>query len=250
MNRRLTGRLATLHFAPTDASRRNLLRENVPGDNITVTGNTVIDALKMVVARIESDSDIAARLDVRLTSLGYDPRRPAGGRRMVLITGHRRENFGDGFLNICHAIRDLAKTFSGVDFVYPMHLNPNVRRPIAQVFDKESLDNVFFIEPLDYLPFVYMMKLSHIILTDSGGIQEEAPSLGKPVLVMRSVTERPEALDAGTIHLVGTDRDMIFDTCSKFLTDDEYYREHSLRANPYGDGTACEKIISFISEKL
>lgn len=254
MNRRLTGRLATLHFAPTQASKENLLRENVADDDIVVTGNTVIDALKMVVAKIDADPGMASRLDAELASLGYDPRRLDHGRRMVLITGHRRENFGDGFLNICHAIRRLAEAYPEVDFVYPMHLNPNVRRPIAQVFnnddDSARLNNVFFIEPLEYLPFVYMMKRAHIILTDSGGIQEEAPSLGKPVLVMRSVTERPEALEAGTIHLVGTDENVIFDTCARYLDDDDFYAAHKLIANPYGDGTACEKIIDFIARKL
>ncbi len=262
MNRRLTGRIATMHFAPTEASKRNLLKENVPAENIFVTGNTVIDALKMVVEKIDSDQAIATELDERILSLGYDPRRLKNGRRMVLITGHRRENFGQGFLNICNAIRDLAEAYPEVDFVYPMHLNPNVRRPIAQVFgldgkdatvdpkeeNRQGLNNVFFIEPLDYLPFVYMMKLAHVILTDSGGIQEEAPSLGKPVLVMRTVTERPEALEAGTIHLVGTNRQLIVDTTSRFLSDEEFYRQNSLRANPYGDGTACERIIAALSQ--
>ncbi len=252
MNRRLTGRLATLHFAPTDTSRQNLLKENVDPENIIVTGNTVIDALKMVVAKIDNTPHISDSLSTLIKALGYDTSRLTDGRRLVLITGHRRENFGEGFMNICHAIRDLALKYPGVDFVYPMHLNPNVRRPIAQVFDNGSSrpDNVFFIEPLDYLPFVYMMKHAHIILTDSGGIQEEAPSLGKPVLVMRSVTERPEALAAGTIHLVGTDRDTIVDTCSQYIDDDEYYARHQLIANPYGDGTACDRIIDFITKKL
>ncbi len=252
MNRRLTGRLATLHFAPTDTSRQNLLKENVDPENIIVTGNTVIDALKMVIAKIDNTPHIASSLGTLIKTLGYDPSRLTDGRRLVLITGHRRENFGEGFMNICHAIRDLALKYPGIDFVYPMHLNPNVRRPIAQVFDNGTSrpDNVFFIEPLDYLPFVYMMKHAHIILTDSGGIQEEAPSLGKPVLVMRSVTERPEALAAGTIHLVGTDRDTIVDTCSQYIDDDEYYARHQLIANPYGDGTACDRIIDFITKKL
>lgn len=252
MNRRLTGRIATYHFAPTDNSRQNLLRENISDDNIIVTGNTVIDALHMVVDKINTEPDVASRVGNELKRLGYDISR-LDSRRLVLITGHRRENFGEGFMNICHAIRDLATAHPQVDFVYPMHLNPNVRRPIAKVFGEESgekLENVFFIEPLDYLPFVYMMKNSHLILTDSGGIQEEAPSMGKPVLVMRSVTERPEALEAGTIHLVGTDRQKIVDTCNKFLNDNELYHKHSLIANPYGDGTACRKIAEYIDSRL
>lgn len=248
MNRRLTGRLATMHFAPTEAARQNLLRENVPADSITVTGNTVIDALHIVVNKLKSNAALRAEQDEQLKSLGYDPTRlNDGSRRLVLITGHRRENFGEGFLSICNAIRDLAVKYPEVDFVYPMHLNPNVRRPIAEVFpENDSPANVFFIEPLDYLPFVYMMLRSHIILTDSGGIQEEAPSLGKPVLVMRSVTERPEALEAGTIHLVGTDRRKIVDMASLYLDNEDEYRRHAAIANPYGDGTACRRIIEFI----
>lgn len=248
MNRRLTGRLATMHFAPTEAARQNLLHENVPADSITVTGNTVIDALHIVVAKLKNNAALRAEQDEQLKSLGYDPTRlNDGSRRLVLITGHRRENFGEGFLSICNAIRDLAVKYPEVDFVYPMHLNPNVRRPIAEVFpENDSPANVFFIEPLDYLPFVYMMLRSHIILTDSGGIQEEAPSLGKPVLVMRSVTERPEALEAGTIHLVGTDRQKIVDMASLYLDNEDEYRRHAAIANPYGDGTACRRIIEFI----
>lgn len=248
MNRRLTGRLATMHFAPTEAARQNLLRENVPADSITVTGNTVIDALHIVVNKLKNNAALRAEQDEQLKSLGYDPTRlNDGSRRLVLITGHRRENFGEGFLSICNAIRDLAVKYPEVDFVYPMHLNPNVRRPIAEVFpENDSPANVFFIEPLDYLPFVYMMLRSHIILTDSGGIQEEAPSLGKPVLVMRSVTERPEALEAGTIHLVGTDRRKIVDMASLYLDNEDEYRRHAAIANPYGDGTACRRIIEFI----
>lgn len=248
MNRRLTGRLATMHFAPTEAARQNLLRENVPADSITITGNTVIDALHIVVNKLKNNAALRAEQDEQLKSLGYDPTRlNDGSRRLVLITGHRRENFGEGFLSICNAIRDLAVKYPEVDFVYPMHLNPNVRRPIAEVFpENDSPANVFFIEPLDYLPFVYMMLRSHIILTDSGGIQEEAPSLGKPVLVMRSVTERPEALEAGTIHLVGTDRRKIVDMASLYLDNEDEYRRHAAIANPYGDGTACRRIIEFI----
>jgi len=261
MNRRLTGRLASMHFAPTEASRQNLLRENVDARDIAVTGNTVIDALHMVVEKIESKPQMADKQAGLIREFGYDMERLRDGhRRMVLITGHRRENFGEGFLNICHAIKDLALAYDDVDFVYPMHLNPNVRRPISQVFvapdgnkdahPNDALPNVFFIEPLDYLPFVFMMMNAHIILTDSGGIQEEAPSLGKPVLVMRTVTERPEALEAGTIHLVGTDRKVIFDTCARFLDDTAYYETNRRIANPYGNGTACVQIASFIADKF
>lgn len=252
MNRRITGRLATMHFTPTTTSLDNLLKENVSAENIVVTGNTVIDALHMVSSKIDNEPQTAARLDNDVAEMGYDLKRLKDGRRMVLITGHRRENFGDGFMNICHAIKDMALNYPEVDFVYPMHLNPNVRRPIAKVFESEGMrpDNVFFIDPLDYLPFVHMMKHAYIILTDSGGIQEEAPSLGKPVLVMRSVTERPEALAAGTIRLVGTDRAKIVDECSRFLDDEEYYQANRHIANPYGDGKACSKIIEYIDHHL
>lgn len=245
MNRSITGRIATYHFAPTEQARQNLLRENVDPSHIYVTGNTVIDALHTVVQRINADSSLYESLDRQLAALGYDPRRldTPEGRRLVLVTGHRRENFGDGFRNICLAIRDIALAHPDVDIVYPMHLNPNVRRPIAETLGQDSLANVFLIEPLDYLPFVHMMQRSHLILTDSGGIQEEAPSLGKPVLVMRTVTERPEALEAGTIHLVGTDRHKIADTVARFLDDDEYYAAHTRLANPYGDGKASPRIL-------
>lgn len=250
MNRRITGRIATLHFSPTDTSRQNLLAENTPDSNITVTGNTVIDALHTVVEKIDSDAKLDADLAASIKEKGYDNARIAEGRRMVLITGHRRENFGEGFLNICRAIQRLARRYPDIDFVYPMHLNPNVRKPIAQMFEGTDFPNVFFIEPLDYLPFVYMMKQAYLIITDSGGIQEEAPSLGKPVLVMREVTERPEALDAGTIRLVGTDADKIVEEASRFIDDANYYHANSLIANPYGDGHACERIIGFIEKKL
>lgn len=252
MNRRLTGRLATLHFAPTDLSCRNLLKENVSEENIIVTGNTVIDALHIVEGKIKSDSKLSEEIANTLASQGYDIRKRLNGtgRRLVLITGHRRENFGQGFLNITNAIKDLALKYPEVDFVYPMHLNPNVRRPIAETFGSNPPENVFFIEPLDYLPFVYMMMHSYLIITDSGGIQEEAPSLGKPVLVMREVTERPEALEAGTIRLVGTDRKKIVDEASRFLDDAEYYAANQRLANPYGDGKASEKILDFINCKI
>ncbi len=252
MNRRITGRIATLHFSPTGKSRDNLLKENVDEGMISVTGNTVIDALQTVVSKIENDPALSGELAARMAAEGYDVagRLGEGKRRMVLMTGHRRENFGEGFHNITLAIKELAERYPDVDFVYPMHLNPNVRRPIAETFGGTIHPNVFFIEPLDYLPFVYMMMHSYLIITDSGGIQEEAPSLGKPVLVMRDVTERPEALEAGTIRLVGTDRRKIVDEAARFLDDAEYYRANSLIANPYGDGQACARIIDFIREKL
>ena len=248
MNRQITGRIATYNLSPTQLSRQNLLKENVDENKITVTGNTVIDALHWVTAKIKSDKKLDDNLSLDLKSKGYDTKRLVGHRRLVLITGHRRENFGDGFLHICHAIQDLAKKFPEVDFVYPMHLNPNVRKPIHQVFgdDLNNLGNIFFIEPLEYLPFVFLMEKSDIVLTDSGGIQEEAPGLGKPVLVMRNTTERPEAVDAGTVKLVGTDYDAIVDNVSKLLTDRNLYNKMSKATNPYGDGKACERIIRYI----
>ena len=248
MNRQITGRIATYNLSPTQLSRQNLLKENVDENKITVTGNTVIDALHWVTAKIKSDKKLDDNLSLDLKSKGYDTKRLVGNRRLILITGHRRENFGDGFLHICHAIQDLAKKFPEVDFVYPMHLNPNVRKPIHQVFgeDLNNLGNIFFIEPLEYLPFVFLMEKSDIVLTDSGGIQEEAPGLGKPVLVMRNTTERPEAVDAGTVKLVGTDYDAIVDNVSNLLTDRNLYNKMSKATNPYGDGKACERIIRYI----
>ena len=246
MNRRLTGRIATWHFSPTEASARNLRAESVDDSNITVTGNTVIDALNIVTEALETRPELKEKACEAIVSAGYDVSRLDDSRRMVLLTGHRRENFGEGMLNVCRAIRDMAEAFPDTDFVYPMDLNPNVRRPIAEMFSESALDNVFFIEPLEYLPFVFMMKSSYIIVTDSGGIQEEAPSLGKPVLVMRTVTERPEALDAGTIRLVGTDRDRIVSEASRFLNDSAYYHANSSIANPYGDGHACGRIADFL----
>lgn len=248
MNRQITGRIATLHFSPTATSRDNLLAENVNPANIVVTGNTVIDALKSVVSKIESDPALEQKIIGHVASMGYDVGRLGGGRRLVLITGHRRENFGDGFMNICNAIKELAEKYPDVDFLYPMHLNPNVRKPINEVFGSISHGNAFFIEPLEYLYFVYMMKRSYLILTDSGGIQEEAPSLGKPVLVMREVTERPEALAAGTIRLVGTDRGLIESEASRFLDDADYYAANKRIANPYGDGHACERIVERVDK--
>ena len=248
MNRRITGRIATLHFAPTERARQNLLAENVSDDNIVVTGNTVIDALKAVVAKIDTTPGLADTLADQVRAMGYDTDRLKQGRRLVLITGHRRENFGGGFHAICTALRNLAQRYPDVDFVYPMHLNPNVRRPIAETFGGIEHRNMFFIEPLDYLPFVYMMKQAYMILTDSGGIQEEAPSLGKPVLVMRSVTERPEALEAGTIRLVGTDQALIETETASYLDDPARHAAHSHIANPYGDGTACPRIAARLAQ--
>ena len=245
MNRQITGRIATYHFAPTPLSKQNLLAENVNSEQIVVTGNTVIDALYMVVDKIKSDKALDAGLEKVLLNSGYDVNRLSGGKKMVLITGHRRENFGDGFISMCKAIQALTRTYPEVDFVYPMHLNPNVRKPIHEVFgeDLSNLGNMFFIEPLEYLSFVYLMEKSNIVLTDSGGIQEEAPGLGKPVLVMRDTTERPEALEAGTVKLVGTDFDKIVDEVSALLEDREYYERMSKAVNPYGDGKACKRIV-------
>ena len=245
MNRQITGRIASYHFAPTALSRQNLLQENVDDANITVTGNTVIDALYWVVDRIKNDRSLDAELEEVLRRAGYDVNRLADGRPLVLITGHRRENFGDGFINMCTAIKQLTERYPNVDFVYPMHLNPNVRRPIHEVFgdDLSNLGNMHFIEPLEYLSFVYLMEKSAIVLTDSGGIQEEAPGLGKPVLVMRDTTERPEALEAGTVKLVGTDREKIFNEVSTLLDDAAAYARMSQAVNPYGDGLACSRIV-------
>ena len=246
MNRQLTGRLATYHFAPTPLSRQNLLSEGVQESHITVTGNTVIDALYMVVDKIKRDKVLDAELEKLLKQSGYDVNRLSAGKKLVLITGHRRENFGDGFISMCRAIKALTEKYPEVDFVYPMHLNPNVRKPIHEVFgeDLSGLGNMFFIEPLEYLSFVYLMEKSTIVLTDSGGIQEEAPGLGKPVLVMRDTTERPEALEAGTVKLVGTDYDKIIKEVSALIEDREYYDRMSKAVNPYGDGKACARIVS------
>ena len=251
MNRQLTGRIATYHFAPTPLSKSNLLRENVAESRILVTGNTVIDALYMVLDKIKNDVVLEAQLREILLNAGYDTCRLQSDRRLVLITGHRRENFGDGFISMCTAIRDLAAKYPNVDFVYPMHLNPNVRKPIHEVFSEDlgAYPNLFFIEPLEYLSFVYLMEQSSVVLTDSGGIQEEAPGLGKPVLVMRDTTERPEALESGTVHLVGTDYNRITYEVSTLLDDPIAYQRMSQAVNPYGDGQACERIAGFL-EKL
>jgi UDP-N-acetylglucosamine 2-epimerase (non-hydrolysing) len=246
MNRQITGRIATYHFAPTLLSKRNLLAEGVKEEYIHVTGNTVIDALYMVVDKIRSDKTLDAELERLLKQAGYDTGRLAEGKKLILITGHRRENFGDGFINMCTAIKDLTRKYQDVDFVYPMHLNPNVRKPIHEVFgeDLSNLGNMFFIEPLEYLSFVYLMEKATIVLTDSGGIQEEAPGLGKPVLVMRDTTERPEALEAGTVKLVGTNYDKIIHEVSALLDNQMYYEEMSKAVNPYGDGSACRRIVN------
>lgn len=251
MNRLITGRIATYHFSPTLLSCRNLLDEGVKKDAITVTGNTVIDALYLVIDKIKSNEALDSELAEILKKAGYDVNRLQEGKKLVLITGHRRENFGDGFISMCTAIKVLTKKYPGVDFVYPMHLNPHVRKPIHEVFgeDLSDLGNMFFIEPLEYLAFVYLMEKSNIVLTDSGGIQEEAPGLGKPVLVMRDTTERPEALDAGTVKLVGTNYDKILNEVSALLDDTAYYERMSKAVNPYGDGMACGRIVSALSNE-
>lgn len=245
MNRQITGRIAKYNFAPTALSYDNLVKENIPKENIIVTGNTVIDALYWVVDKIRNTPELSISLESELSMAGYNVSRLHNGRKLVLITGHRRENFGDGFLSMCQAIKTLTEKYTDVDFVYPMHLNPNVRKPIHEVFGENlsELENIFFIEPLEYLSFVYLMDKSDIVLTDSGGIQEEAPGLGKPVLVMRDTTERPEALTAGTVKLVGTNYDKIVAEVSQLLDNSDYYDSMSKAVNPYGDGLACSRII-------
>ena len=247
MNRQITGRIATYHFAPTKLSKENLLNEGVEENRIIVTGNTVIDALHLVVERIKNDITLQEELKGILYLSGYNIERLSKGRKLVLITGHRRENFGEGFLQICNAIKTLALKYPEIDFVYPMHLNPNVREPIKEVFgDKNKISNIYFIEPLDYLPFVFLMEKSYLVLTDSGGIQEEAPGLGKPVLVMRDTTERPEAIDSGTVKLVGADYNKIVKEVSTLIDNESYYHMMAKAANPYGDGFSRKKIIEFI----
>lgn len=247
MNRQLTGRIATYNFAPTSLSEKNLKEEKAHG-KIFITGNTVIDALHMVVAKLKSDKLLVDEQVKVLAKAGYDISRLDQGRRLILITGHRRENFGEGFINMVTAMKDLSEKYADVDFVYPMHLNPNVRKPIHQVFgeDLTAYPNFFFIEPLQYLEFVYLMEKSHIVLTDSGGIQEEAPGLGKPVLVMRDTTERPEALESGTVHLVGTDYNKIMNEVITLLDNTEAYEKMSHAVNPYGDGKACQRIVNIL----
>ena len=248
INRQITGRISTYNFAPTQFGRNNLIKENIPENKIIVTGNTVIDALYYVVDKIKSDSTLSNDLQTKILGMGYDMSRLSDGkRRMVLITGHRRENFGDGFRNICNALAFLSDKYQDVDFVYPMHLNPNVRGPINELFADNKRNNLFFIEPLDYFEFVLMMENSYIVLTDSGGVQEEAPGLGKPVLVMRDTTERPEAVEAGTVKLVGTDYNAIVEEMSLLLDSKDAYNTMSKAVNPYGDGKACERIVNYLA---
>ncbi len=249
LNRQVTGRIASLHFTPTETGKENLLKENVPDERIIVTGNTVIDAIMLVIERIRKEESVKALINNTLISCGYNPENVSNkSRRLVLITGHRRENFGEGFVNICNAIVKLAGKFPDVDFVYPVHLNPNVRKPVLSLIDPVANPNIFLIQPLDYLPFVYLMSISEILLTDSGGIQEEAPGLGKPVLVMRNTTERPEAVEAGTVELVGTDTDKIINSVSELLTNNNRYGSMANAINPYGDGLASKRIAEFLKK--
>ena len=250
MNRQITSRIATYNFAPTPLSEKNLTEEKSHGQ-IFVTGNTVIDALHMVVNKLKSDKALADEQIRVLKNAGYDVTRLDGGKKLVLITGHRRENFGEGFISMVTAMKDLSEKYTDVDFVYPMHLNPNVRKPIHEVFGEDlARPNFFFIEPLQYLEFVYLMEKSTVVLTDSGGIQEEAPGLGKPVLVMRDTTERPEALKSGTVHLVGTDHNLIVKEVSTLLNDEKAYEKMSKAVNPYGDGKACERIVKALNGEI
>lgn len=242
MNRLMTGRIASLHFAPTQGAFDNLTKENVNPQTIHITGNTVIDALHWVDSKIDSDSRLQSEIVSKIGNVGYDLSRLDSGRRMILITGHRRENFGDGFIHICNAIKNLSQKYPDTDFVYPVHLNPNVRKPVREILG-EQLSNVFLIEPLDYLEFVFMMRMSYLVLTDSGGVQEEAPGLGKPVLVMRDTTERPEAVAAGTVKLVGTDQSQIERCVSDLMDDKTLYSQMSQALNPYGDGSASKRIV-------
>lgn len=256
MNRSITGRIATYHFAPTKISRQNLLDENISSEQVFVTGNTVLDALHLVLERIKDDREVQAGIEDVLVQHGLaSPLLSAwngndsNGRRLVLITGHRRENFGDGFRSICQAIKKLAETYPEVDFVYPVHLNPNVRKPVNEILGEAALPNVHIIAPLDYLPFVYLMNKSTLILTDSGGVQEEAPGLGKPVLVMRNTTERPEAVTAGTVKLVGVDEDKIYHEVSVLLDNKDAYDQMAQAVNPYGDGKACQRIVRMLNKE-
>jgi len=251
MNRQITGRIATYNFTPTLLSEKNLLQEKAHG-HIFITGNTVIDALHMVVKKLKCEKTLADQQKFLLSGAGYNVTRLERGKRLILITGHRRENYGEGFINMMTAMKDLAKNYPEVDFVYPMHLNPKVRKYIHEVFgmDLTAYSNFFFIEPLQYLEFVYLMEKSTIVLTDSGGIQEEAPGLGKPVLVMRDTTERPEALTSGTVHLVGTNYDSIVNEVSVLLEDKVVYERMSKAVNPYGDGKACSRIVQALKEEI
>jgi len=249
MNRQITGRIATYHFAPTERSKQNLLNEGIKPQNIFVTGNTVIDALHLALNKIESSKVIKETIIEQLINAGYENifKLQNDDRKSILITGHRRENFGDGFINICHAIKEIALKNKNFDLIYPVHLNPNVQKPVYDILG--GIDNVYLLPPLDYLPFIYLMNLSYIVLTDSGGIQEEAPSLGKPVLVMRDTTERPEAVDAGTVELVGTNKDLIVSRVNSLISDKKYYDKMSRAHNPYGDGNASKYIFSIIITK-
>ena len=246
MNRQLTGRMTTYHMSPTPKSKENLLQENINEQHIFVTGNTVIDALLFVVKKLESNKKIQADVECFISNQGYNIDRLNQGRQLVLITGHRRENFGDGFLHICEAIKDLSEQYPKVDFVYPVHLNPNVQKPVYDILGTKTNDNVFLISPLDYLPFVYLMSHSYLILTDSGGVQEEAPGLGKPVLVMRDTTERPEAVEAGTVRLIGTEKEKIIAEVVMLLDDSQHYKNMSQANNPYGDGFAAKRIVDYL----
>ncbi len=241
MNRQLADRITDYHFAPTEASKQNLIEEKISSEHIYITGNTVIDALLMGLDLIESDSNLLQKIEAEIKGKGYTLH---GDKKIVLVTGHRRENFGDGFQNICSALKEIALANPNIDIVYPVHLNPNVQKPVYELL--KGVPNIYLISPLDYLPFIYLMQKSHIILTDSGGIQEEAPSLGKPVLVMRNTTERPEAVDAGTVKLVGTDKQTIVDNVNELLTNNNIYRKMSETHNPYGDGKACQRIVDSI----
>ena len=245
MNRKLTGAITRYHFSPTETSMQNLLNENVPQKNIYVTGNTVIDALFMIVNRLKLDKKLSSRIEKEIIEKGYDIKR---NKKLILVTGHRRENFGEGFINICKALKDIALKYKDIDILYPVHLNPNVQKPVYGLLSK--VPNIFLIEPIDYLPFVYLMDKSFIIITDSGGIQEEAPSLGKPVLVMRNTTERPEAVTAGTVKLVGTDRKKIVKETSLLIDNKKVYLKMSKAHNPYGDGKACQRVLKYLKREV
>ena len=239
-NRLLTTQITKYHFAPTQTNKQNLLKEHIAENNIIVTGNTVIDTLFLILEKINSDENLRNSIKDQIIVKGYE----VSDRKLVLVTGHRRENFGDGFLNICSALKELAKEHRDVDFVYPVHLNPNVQKPVIEILT--GIDNVYLIEPLDYLPFVFLLNQSYLVLTDSGGVQEEAPSLGKPVVVMRDTTERPEAVEAGTVVLVGTDKENIKENVTRLLTNETYYKKMSYAHNPYGDGNASQKIVNYL----
>jgi len=249
INRQIIARLVTYHFAPTNWAKENLFKENINENQIIVTGNTVIDALRMILKRINESNELSNSIIDQITDNGYDIRRLSDNRRLILITGHRRENFGSGFENICKAIKASAENFPGFDFLYPVHYNPNVRESVYRILGKSINKNIFLIDPLDYLPFIYLMQKCYILLSDSGGIQEEASDLGKPVLVMRNVTERPEALQAGTTELVGTDKDKIISSISRLILDKNHYVNMTKKQNPYGDGKASVRIVKYFLDK-